>query len=163
VIELALAFGVGLFVGHFVWWRPCRKPLDPVLVAGLARNVVETHGRLFEGQSLNHEATMKLIERVNDSNAKLAQALEPLELAARDWANTEQLPVEVPARCLPCKAPASIITSKLRGTNVYEITVPDGWTIVQEPPRAFTVFLLCPSCRPQYEDLIPNTIERPVE
>ena len=153
MFELALAFGVGLFVGHFVWWRPRRKPVDPALVADLARNVLETHDRLCQGQSLNHEATRELIERVNDSNAKLAQALEPLELAARDWANTEQLPVEVQARCLPCKAPASIVTSKLRGTNVYEITVPDGWRLEQEPGRTpMAVFFFCPTCLAQRED-----------
>jgi hypothetical protein len=137
--------------------------IDPKLVANLARNVLQTHDQPFDSQRRIYEATSSAIEKMNDSNAKLAETLEPLELAARDWANVEQLPVQVQVRCLPCKASASIIVSKVTGTNIYDITVPDGWTLVQEPPRPFSVFLVCPVCRPRYQDLMPKTVERPVQ
>jgi len=73
-----------------------------------------------------------------------------------DPANQEQLPIEVRAFCLLCKAPTSITVGKHRGITVYELVVPNGWLLVHETGRnPMAVFLVCPTCLPRYVDLLP--------
>jgi hypothetical protein len=120
---------------------------DPTLIAHVANQLTAHQKELLNCYRSNYEALGVLVERMIDTNAKFARILDPLELGAKDFANQEQQPIQLPALCLTCKTQGSIRFSKIPGVTNYELTVPEGWMLELELKRKpMTVFLLCPQC-----------------